>query len=392
MLTPLDYARYGLSQDRFDNQQDQFGENMDFRRETDARNFGFRQQQYDDQQAHRQQQMAAAAQQRQMAALRFLPKPMQYRQAQQFLTPQGGDSMMEHNNAALPSIRAEIDRTQNAPGMAQQIPYGQMAAQQRMSPQGPRYSRMNGETYINGQRYMEPGIEGGAPRDVSNELGLARFEQMKNEMAQGPQGPQDPMQAMMQREMQQKEQSSRQMAATQRINAQNAYWGFPVGKGAYDDKGELMQLPSSTDQYGNVTPGRSVAFPRSVYQSIQDDLGAISGMDDDPETVRMNGVQQKLQRQQQILQNSGVSPERFEEVSRLAASMAGGRDPDEATLIRAAQTLQALQAPQQALNAGFAAGERDFNRTVSQQRAGFNPMRAMIQTQQQQPLQIFPRF
>lgn len=145
MATPLDYERFGLSQDRYARQGDQFGETMDFRRQQDERNFGYRTERDASMMDYRDEQ---AARQERLAMMRMLPKFQRMQQAGQYF---GGGAMSgparaqseydaaldrqdAHNFAAVPSWQAERERSDFATdtGMDLRNYAAQQQAQQRM--------------------------------------------------------------------------------------------------------------------------------------------------------------------------------------------------------------------------------------------------------------------
>lgn len=118
MPTPLDYERFGLSQDRYARQGDQFDANMDFRRMVDERNFGYRTERDDTMMDWRRQQ---AAQAERLALLRMLPQGqrMQAIAGPRMSGParaaaeyqESLDNQNANNFAAVPSWQAERDRS-----------------------------------------------------------------------------------------------------------------------------------------------------------------------------------------------------------------------------------------------------------------------------------------
>lgn len=138
MPTPLDYERFGLSQQRFERQGDQYADTMDFRRMQDERNFGYRQERDSANDAWRQ---AQAAQQERLALLRMLPRGMRPQQMglgtvhgpqQAAMDYQSAlDRQDAHNYAAVPSWQAERDRSDFAASTGADL--RNYAAQQQMN-------------------------------------------------------------------------------------------------------------------------------------------------------------------------------------------------------------------------------------------------------------------
>jgi hypothetical protein len=136
MPTPLDYERFGLSQDRFARQGGQFDENMDFRRMVDERNFGYRQERDEGNMEWKREQAARADR---MALLRMLPQQARMgalapraesspdRRAREY--QESMDRSTAHNYAAGPSWEQERQRSEFAD---QGINFQNYAAQQQM--------------------------------------------------------------------------------------------------------------------------------------------------------------------------------------------------------------------------------------------------------------------
>lgn len=279
MPTPLDYARFGMSQDRYARQGEEFDQTMDFRQQQADRNYGLREQQFDATQDYRQQ---AAQRAERLAMLRMLPKMQRMQQAQGYFSqPEARDTQTEWNYAALPSWQAEKERSAQA-GMSQPISPQQLAAWQRTPGKMGIYP--NGETYMDGHRLTVEGIEGGQVNptpETADVLRAGYMEEMQRRTAQSQgvtQGLQGDLQAEQQREQ-------RMKAAKDRLSILKSSMGIDPGlllsDSVYDSKTGIASMPGGVveDDMGGFRekPGKKVPVPIALVNRAREDMAAVSG-------------------------------------------------------------------------------------------------------------------